>query len=52
MDRMHQVLFGSTTRRLIATSPVPVLVVVMHPEHKHAVLIDLAKSYREVPFLA
>ena len=52
MDRMHQVLFGSTTRRLIATSPVPVLVVVMHPEHKHAVLIDLAKGYREVPFLA
>lgn len=52
MDRMHQALFGSTTRRLIATSPVPVLVVVMHPEHKHALITDLAKAYREVPFLA
>ncbi len=32
MDRLHQLVFGSTTRRLLAASPVPVLVVAAEQE--------------------
>lgn len=52
MDRMHQLVFGSTTRKLLATSPVPVMVTVLHPELAHAAVVDLAKTYRAVPFRA
>ncbi len=52
MDRIHQLVFGSTTRKLLATSPVPVMVTILHPEPAHVAVVDLAKTYRAVPFRA
>ncbi len=52
MDRLHQLVFGSTTRKLLATSPVPVMVNILHPEPAHSPVVDLAKTYRAVPFRA
>jgi nucleotide-binding universal stress UspA family protein len=52
MDRMHQLVFGSTTRKILASSPVPVLVAILHPELAHSAVVDMAKTYRAVPFRA
>jgi nucleotide-binding universal stress UspA family protein len=52
MDRVHQLVFGSTTRKLLATSPVPVMVTILHPELVHSPVVDMAKTYRAVPFRA
>jgi nucleotide-binding universal stress UspA family protein len=52
MDRMHQLVFGSTTRKILASSPVPVMVAILHPELAHAAVVDMAKTYRAVPFRA